>query len=154
MWSYRRRKIVINKRSPRTTIHWKRSNLCWWNVCLRSAKPLDFQLLSERKYPMWGSFRTEKVLHETCKFRSSFLTFRRFYNAIHACALGHDMSLFPAGDETEIGERGINLSGGQRQRISLARALYANRWSFKQIIIVFKIIKFWILEIYTYLTTP
>lgn len=33
----------------------------------------------------------------------------------------------PAGDMTEIGERGINLSGGQKQRVSLARALYADR---------------------------
>jgi len=32
----------------------------------------------------------------------------------------------PAGDMTEIGERGVNLSGGQKQRISIARALYSN----------------------------
>ena len=32
----------------------------------------------------------------------------------------------PAGDLTEIGEKGINLSGGQKQRVSLARSIYSN----------------------------
>lgn len=43
---------------------------------------------------------------------------------IEACALTPDFKMLPAGDQTEIGEKGINLSGGQKQRVALARAVY------------------------------
>ena len=47
------------------------------------------------------------------------------YNqSVKACALVDDIDMLPAGDQTEIGEKGINLSGGQKQRVALARAVY------------------------------
>ncbi|KAI9348731.1 P-loop containing nucleoside triphosphate hydrolase protein [Zopfochytrium polystomum] len=50
----------------------------------------------------------------------------RYKAVIEACSLTHDLAAMEAGDQTEIGERGINLSGGQKQRIQLARAAYNN----------------------------
>ncbi|KAF8932135.1 Canalicular multispecific organic anion transporter 2 [Haplosporangium gracile] len=48
----------------------------------------------------------------------------RYERIIVASGLEPDLAMLPAGDLTEIGERGINLSGGQKQRVSLARAAY------------------------------
>lgn len=48
-----------------------------------------------------------------------------YQRVIEASALERDLENFPHGDQTMIGERGVNLSGGQRQRVALARALYS-----------------------------
>ena len=49
---------------------------------------------------------------------------KRYVETIMACQLEADLSIMPAGDFTEIGEKGINLSGGQKARVALARAVY------------------------------
>ncbi|VDC03254.1 unnamed protein product [Peniophora sp. CBMAI 1063] len=45
---------------------------------------------------------------------------------IYQCALKRDLTLFPASDRTEVGEKGQTLSGGQKARITLARAIYSS----------------------------
>lgn len=50
----------------------------------------------------------------------------RYDKVVDACGLTRDLQILAAGDQTEIGEKGIALSGGQKQRVSLARALYSN----------------------------
>lgn len=59
-------------------------------------------------------------------------TFCRFREVISACSLDHDLEVLPHGEDTEIGEKGINLSGGQKVRrplpmtkVSLTRSLQA-----------------------------
>ncbi|XP_034678524.1 ABC transporter C family member 3-like [Vitis riparia] len=50
----------------------------------------------------------------------------RYERVLDACSLKKDLEVLSFGDQTVIGERGINMSGGQKQRIQIARALYQN----------------------------
>jgi ATP-binding cassette subfamily C (CFTR/MRP) protein 4 len=43
---------------------------------------------------------------------------------VNACGLSTDFQLWRDGDETVVGDKGVQCSGGQRARIGFARALY------------------------------
>jgi len=64
------------------------------------------------------------ILQENILFGS--IMQKQFYQQVlEACALLPDLEQLPNGDQTEIGERGVNISGGQKHRVSLARAVYS-----------------------------
>uniref|UniRef100_K3X2G1 Uncharacterized protein n=1 Tax=Globisporangium ultimum (strain ATCC 200006 / CBS 805.95 / DAOM BR144) TaxID=431595 RepID=K3X2G1_GLOUD len=52
----------------------------------------------------------------------------RYEKVLEATQLAMDLHALPDGDQTEIGERGINLSGGQKARVAIARAMYRSKY--------------------------
>lgn len=50
-----------------------------------------------------------------------------YHVVVRACELERDMQIWPHGDKTPVGSKGISMSGGQKQRLSIARAIYARR---------------------------
>lgn len=48
---------------------------------------------------------------------------QRYERVLAACALEDDLKGLPAGDASELGERGLNLSGGQKARPELGPVL-------------------------------
>uniref|UniRef100_A0A8B9HMQ8 ATP-binding cassette sub-family C member 5 n=1 Tax=Astyanax mexicanus TaxID=7994 RepID=A0A8B9HMQ8_ASTMX len=79
-----------------------------------------FAYVSQQAWIFHGSVRDNILMGEP-------FDQERYDRVIHACCLAPDLAILPFGDQTEIGERGLNLSGGQKQRVSVARAVYSNR---------------------------
>jgi ABC-type multidrug transport system fused ATPase/permease subunit len=59
-------------------------------------------------------------------YPDSFATDSRINETLRMSDLFNDVSQFPNGIDTYVGESGSQLSGGQRQRLGIARALFSN----------------------------
>ncbi|KAG2004754.1 ATP-binding cassette transporter [Coprinopsis cinerea AmutBmut pab1-1] len=75
-------------------------------------------------YAPQNAWIKNSTLRENILFGQEFDA-ERYHAVIRACNLERDIENLPEGDQTEIGEKGINLSGGQKARVSLARAAYS-----------------------------
>uniref|UniRef100_UPI0037E82AF3 ATP-binding cassette sub-family C member 9 isoform X5 n=1 Tax=Semicossyphus pulcher TaxID=241346 RepID=UPI0037E82AF3 len=114
-------------------VHWSKlpdcemiyeGNIRYFSLWLRLSKTSSKNRNSVA-YATQKSWLLNATVEENITFGSPFNK-QRYKAVIDACSLQPDIDLLPFGDQTEIGERGINLSGGQRQRICVARALYQN----------------------------
>ncbi|HEY6332700.1 MAG TPA: ABC transporter ATP-binding protein, partial [Blastocatellia bacterium] len=84
--------------------------------------PLDV-LRSSIGYVPQETFLFSETLGENIAFGVESASAGEIEQAAEESGLADDISEFPKGFETILGERGITLSGGQKQRTTIARAL-------------------------------
>jgi ABC-type multidrug transport system fused ATPase/permease subunit len=84
--------------------------------------PLSAEIGARQAFCPQEAYIINGSLAENLSFGET-VTEADFQRALRITALEQDMKLFPAGLNTEIGEKGVNLSGGQKQRVALARAI-------------------------------
>ncbi|KAI0317990.1 hypothetical protein OF83DRAFT_1118292 [Amylostereum chailletii] len=76
-------------------------------------------------YAAQESWVQNETIRDNILFGSAFDE-DRYNKVIYQCGLKRDLTLFDAGDRTEVGEKGLTLSGGQKARVTLARAIYSS----------------------------
>jgi ATP-binding cassette subfamily B protein len=89
----------------------------------------DFQvqhLRAQIGYVPQDVFLFSDTISNNIAFGTTGLEKSAIEKAAKMAGLEENISRFPNGYETRIGERGITLSGGQKQRVSIARAIARN----------------------------
>ena len=89
------------------------------------SKEAPVQLNGSVSYVEQQAWIQNMTLRDNVLFGKEFDK-QKYVDTMLACQLEPDLKEMPAGDHSEIGEKGINLSGGQKARVSLARAVYAD----------------------------
>jgi ATP-binding cassette subfamily B protein len=84
--------------------------------------PLD-ELRRAIGYVPQDTFLFSVPLRENVTFGRTDATQEEIDRAVEISRLSNDLTLFPDGLDTLIGERGVTLSGGQKQRTAIARAV-------------------------------
>ncbi|MEC5181385.1 ABC transporter ATP-binding protein/permease [Arthrobacter sp. CG_A4] len=87
----------------------------------RALQPDDVGVVSQRSYLFPGSIRANLLAVAPHATDSDLL------QSLGQAGLGHELSTWPEGLDTVLGEAGGSVSGGQLQRLAIARALLADR---------------------------
>lgn len=91
------------------------------------VRQLDPEILREKiGFVPQETFLFSTTLADNIAFGVKNATRHQIEEAARLAGLEGDISGFPQGFDTVIGERGITLSGGQRQRCAIARAILRN----------------------------
>ncbi|WP_017731304.1 ABC transporter ATP-binding protein [Nafulsella turpanensis] len=84
------------------------------------------KLRAQSGYVPQDVFLFSETIRNNIAFGNVDLTEEQIKAAAADADLLENISRFPQGFETRLGERGITLSGGQKQRVSIARAIARN----------------------------
>ncbi|RYY86605.1 MAG: ABC transporter ATP-binding protein [Chitinophagaceae bacterium] len=88
---------------------------------------LDLDSLRKQvSYVPQDGFLFSDSIARNIAFGAAGVTQEAIEEAAKAAAVHRDITGFPKGYDTLVGERGVTLSGGQKQRVSIARALVQN----------------------------
>ncbi|KAM7318619.1 hypothetical protein ACRRTK_021731 [Alexandromys fortis] len=111
-------KVGCGKSSLLAAITGELHRLCGWVAVSELSK--GFGLATQEPWIQCATIRDNILFGKT-------FDAQLYMEVLEACALNDDLSILPAGDQTEVGEKGVTLSGGQRARIALARAVYQEK---------------------------